>query len=58
MRLKRGDRILYEDSIYIVVAVVWSTVYLRDVVDDSTGYDYDISEVHKNYRNIEFFGEG
>lgn len=58
MRLKRGDRILYEDSIYIVVAVVWSTVYLRDVVDDSTGYDYDISEVHKNYRDIEFFWEG
>mgnify|MGYP000336741037 FL=1 len=58
MRLKRGDRILYEDSIYIVVAVVWSIVYLRDVVDDSTGYDYDISEVHKNYRDIEFFGEG
>lgn len=47
MRLKRGDRILYEDSIYIVVAVVWSTVCLRDVVDDSTGYDYDISEVYK-----------
>ena len=58
MRLKIGDRILYEDSIYIVVAVVWSIVYLRDVVDDSTGYDYDISEVHKNYRDIEFFGEG
>lgn len=58
MRLKRGDRILYEDSIYIVVAVVWSIVYLRDVVDDSTGYDYDISEAHKNYRDIEFFGEG
>jgi hypothetical protein len=58
MRLKRGDRILYEDSIYIVVAVVWSIVYLRDVVDDSTGYDYDISEVHKNYRDIEFFWEG
>lgn len=58
MRLKRGDRILYEDSIYAVVAVVWSTVYLRAVADDSTGYDYDISEVYKNYRDIEFFGEG
>ncbi len=58
MRLKRGDRILYEDSIYIVVAVVWSTVYLRAVADDSTGYDYDISEVYENYRDIEFFGEG
>lgn len=31
MRLKRGDRIIYEDSIYAVVAVVWSTVYLRAV---------------------------
>ena len=58
MRLKRGDRIRYEDSIYTVVAVVGSTVYLRAVVDDSTGYDYDISEVHKNYKDIEFFGEG
>ena len=36
----------------------WSTVYLRAVVDDSTGYDYDISEVYKNYEDIEFFGEG
>lgn len=44
MRLKRGDRIFYDDSIYTVVAVVWSTVYLRAVVDDSTGYDYDIGE--------------
>ena len=58
MRLKRGDRIFYDDSIYTVIAVVWSTVYLRAVVDDSTGYDYDISEVCKNYRDIEFFGEG
>ena len=58
MRLKRGDRIFYDDSIYTVVAVVWSTVYLRAVVGDSTGYDYDISEVYKNYRDIEFFGEG
>ena len=41
-----------------MVAVVWSTVYLRAVVDDSTGYDYDISEVYKNYEDIEFFGEG
>ena len=58
MRLKRGDRIRYEDLIYTVVAVVWSTVYLRAVVDDSTGYDYDISEVYKNYEDIEFFGVG
>ena len=58
MRLKRDDRILYEDSIYTVVAVVWSTVYLRAVSDDSTEYDYDINEVYKNYRDIEFFEKG
>lgn len=58
MKLKKDDRIRYDDSIYTVAAIVWSTVYLRAVNDDSTEYDYDISEVYTHYKDIEFFGKG
>lgn len=54
MKLNIGDRIKYEDSIYAVVAVIYTTVYLRTVNDDNTDYDYEIQEVYKKYRDIEF----
>lgn len=54
MKLNKDDRIKYEDSIYAVAAVIWSTVYLRAVEDGTTNYDYEIDEVYKNYRDIEF----
>ena len=57
MKLNIGDRIKYEDSIYAVVAVIYTTVYLRAVNDDSTDYDYEINEVYKTYRDIEFLGK-
>lgn len=53
MKLKQGDRIRSEDSVYEVVAVVLSTVYLR-AVDCTVRCDYIMAEVYKNYRNIEF----
>ena len=57
MKLNIGDRIKYEDSIYAVVAVIYTTVYLRTVNDDSTDYDYEVNEIYKKYRDIEFLGK-
>ena len=55
MKLKKGSRILGENCIYEVVAVVWSTVYLRRA--DGKDYDYTMDEVRRNYMNIEFLKE-
>lgn len=57
MKLNIDDRINYDDSIYAVVAVIYTTVYLRAVNDDSTDYAYEINEVYKTYRDIEFLGK-
>lgn len=57
MKLNIGNRIKYEDSIYAVVAVIYATVYLRAVNDDSTDYDYEMQEIYKTYRDIEFLGK-
>ena len=57
MKLNIGDRIYYDNSIYAVVAVIYTTVYLRAVNDDSTDYAYEINEVYKTYRDIEFLGK-
>lgn len=53
MKLNNGDRIKYNDSIYTVAAVLFSTVYLRTAIDNSTDFDYTAKEVYKHYRNIE-----
>ena len=57
MKLNIGDRIYYDDSIYAVVAVIYTTVYLRAVNDDSTNFDYEIQEIYKIYKDIEFLGK-
>lgn len=57
MKLNKDDRIKYDGSIYTVVAVIWSTVYLCAVDDGTTNYDYEIDEVYKTYRDIEFLGK-
>lgn len=57
MKLNKNDRIKYDNSIYAVVAVIWSTVYLRAVEDGTTNYDYKIEEVYKTYRDVEFLGK-
>lgn len=56
MKLNINDRIKYDDSIYVVVAIIWSTIYLRAVNDCPMQYDYEIKEVYKFYRDIEFIG--
>lgn len=55
MKLNMGDLIKYDGAIYEVVAVVWSTLYLRAVNSDR--YDYKIDNLGKLYRNIEFLGK-
>jgi len=55
MKLNMGDLIKYDGAIYEVVAVVWSTLYLRAVNSDR--YDYKIDNLSKLYRDIEFLGK-
>lgn len=55
MKLNMGDLIKYDGANYEVVAVVWSTLYLRAV--DSDRYDYKIDNLGKLYRDIEFLGK-
>lgn len=55
MKLNMGDLIKYDGAIYEVVAVVWSTLYLRVVNSDR--YDYKIDNLGKLYRDIEFLGK-
>ncbi|RJW75936.1 hypothetical protein DW025_04950 [Coprococcus sp. AF38-1] len=55
MKLNMGDLIKYDGAIYEVVAVVWSTLYLRTVNSDR--YDYKIDNLGKLYRDIEFLGK-
>lgn len=55
MKLNMGDIIKYDGAIYEVVAVVWSTLYLRAVNSDR--YDYKIDNLSKLYRDIEFLGK-
>lgn len=45
------------DLFIAVVAVIYTTIYLRAVKDDSTDYAYEINEVYKTYRDIEFLGK-
>ncbi len=55
MKLNMRDLIKYDGAIYEVVAVVWSTLYLRAVNSDR--YDYKIDNLGKLYRDIEFLGK-
>ena len=48
MKIKVNDMVLYDESIYTVVA----TIYLR-ISYDSDSYDYDISEMYKEYKDVE-----
>ena len=56
MKLNKGDRIKYNDSIYAVVAVIWSTVYLCAADDGSADYDYEIEDIYKKYKDVEILG--
>lgn len=53
MKIKVNDKVLYDKSIYTVVAIIYATIYLR-ISYDSDSYDYDISEVYKDYKDVEF----
>lgn len=53
MKLNNGDRIKYNDSIYTVAAVLFSTVYLRAVSDNNSEFDYTAKEIYKYYRDME-----
>lgn len=53
MKIKINDKVLYDESIYTVVAIIYATIYLR-ISYDLVSYDYDISEVYKEYKDVEF----
>lgn len=54
MKLNKSDRIKYEGSIYVVAAVIWSTVYLQKTDDGCNDYDYSMEDVYRCYKDIEF----
>ena len=58
MKLNIGDRIYHDDSIYDVVALIYTTVYLRAVKDDSTDFNYEMQEIYKTYKDIEILRKG
>lgn len=57
MKLNMGDRIKYNDSIYTVAAVLFATVYLRAVEDNSTQFNYNMDDIYYYYKDIEFLGK-
>lgn len=53
VKLNKGDCIKYNECIYIVVAVIWSTLYLQKL-SDIGDYDYTIEQIYENgYKDIE-----
>ena len=53
VKLNTGDCIIYDDYIYTVVAVVWSTVYLQKL-SNIGDYDYTMEQLYENgFRDIE-----
>lgn len=53
MKLNKSDRIKYDDCIYNVIAVIWSTMYLQKMDDVYGEYDYMMEDVYKYYKDIE-----
>lgn len=54
MKLNKNDRIKYDDSIYIVLVVVWNTVYLQKVNDNGKDYRFTMEELHdEGFRDVE-----
>ena len=53
MKLNNGDRLKYDGSVYTVVAVLFSTVYLRLAKDEDAHFNYTANEVYKHYRDFE-----
>lgn len=56
MKLNKNDRVRYDGSTYEVAAIVMATLYLREVScpDSYNGNCYDMQDVQKLYRDIEF----
>lgn len=53
MKLNKGDCVKYDDFIYAVIAVVWSTVYLQKL-GDIDDYDYTMEQLYESgYKDIE-----
>lgn len=57
MKLIKGDRIKYDDSVYNVVAVIMGTVYIQKVDDGNGGFRYTMEQVYGTYRDIETLEE-
>ncbi|WP_313186333.1 hypothetical protein [Lacrimispora sp.] len=54
MKLNKGDCIKYDECIYIVMAVVWNTIYLQKVNDNRKDYRFTMEQLHdEGYRDVE-----
>lgn len=56
MKLCKNDKISYNDCIYVVVAVIWNTIYIQKT-NDGGKFDYTMKELQKYYRDIEILKE-
>lgn len=54
MKLNKGNRIKYDDSIYIILAVVWNTVYMQKANDNGKDYRFTMEQLHdEGFRDVE-----
>ncbi len=48
MKLNKGDRILYNGEIYMVICMIWNTVYFRRNIDKKGDYDFTMQQVYNS----------
>ncbi len=55
MRLNIGDLVEYDNTIYQVFAIIFTTLYLRkSSVTNNTKNKYTMKQVYTKYHDIEF----
>lgn len=57
MRLNIGDLVEYDNDIYEVFAIIFTTLYLKKSLFDSTKIKYTIKQVYEKYHDIEILKE-
>lgn len=50
--LNIGNRIKYNNTIYRIVGINFSTYYLR-ADNNTSSYDYDMQDVYRQYKDFE-----
>lgn len=53
MKLKIGDKVRDNNSVYKVMAIIFATVYLQAVDGEDNNYLCNIKDIYDDYRDIE-----